>query len=339
MENQDNPQPEVKEVSPEKNPEPEKSREEKILEQKKIIRPLRTFEDDIANFVKKGKVSKATIIMAEENRRREKKVSEKNEEAKNDLFLGMKLSVVMIILGAIIIIVSFIIVKPIDRIGNLISGPSSVDDTLFDKKASVEIDVSSKLSSEVKLDVAYEILNAPQLNRGEIYEIKIVSDKFIESDSGRGNNVSQKVSAIEFMNALELNAPDRLKRSLSDDYLFGLIGVTAERKTPFLLLGVSDFDRTFSGMLEWEPNMWRHVNDYFNEKLTKNDLEAGTENVYLSNPVDVIIFNRDSRAIVNGRNEVEFFYTFVNDDYLLLAEDPNIVENIANKLNLQSLVR
>lgn len=315
-----------------------KNNKQKIREAKKIIKPLRTFEDDVANFVKKGKVSTATIVMAEQKRREETAAIKKDKVATKNLFAGVKVSMVLIVFGIIAVVGALIFVNPIERISNFISGPSAVDDTLFDKKSETVIKLNNKINTEVKAEVINTIKRTEQLNPGEISEIKIVKNVSISLDNGRSQLGTEKVSTEDFLYILELNAPEKMTRSLNKDYLFGVIG-TEKGNTPFILLGIDDFDRVFSGMFEWEKTMYRQVNDYFSEKLTTNDFETGPDAAYLNNLRDIIIFNRDARAIISPNNSVEFFYTLVNDDYLLMAEDTSIVENIANKLNLQSLVR
>jgi spore maturation protein CgeB len=85
--------------------------------------------------------------------------------------------------------------------------------------------------------------------------------------------------------------------------------------------------------------MFRQVNDLFFEKLPKSDFVVAQGKTDLTKLTDGVISNRDARAIVDENGQVLFYYTFVNDDHLLLAERTEIVNEIATKLNLKNLVR
>jgi hypothetical protein len=304
----------------------------------RIIKPLRTYEDDVARFVKNKKISTSQIMMAEKNRAlNSKKSSDKTPKSPKDKkAFWIMMSIILVIAGLAIALFAYIFFNPSTGIVNFNSGPQDLTDALIDKKEEVVIDSTGKVALDVKTAVINSIKQPPFLADGEIAEIKIVKDVF---DPITQKNVKDRVPTYEALDFMELDIPDRAVRSFDEsEYLIGLIG-TNDRQTPFILIRVTDVDLVLSGMLSWETSMFRDVNDFFFEKLPTGDFVTGNANSNLTNLTDGVISNRDARAIVDSQGSVLFYYTFVNDDHILLGERTEIVSDIATKLNLRSLVR
>jgi hypothetical protein len=303
--------------------------------QQRLIKPLRTYEDDVARFVKNKKVSTSTIMLAEQNRRLASKQKEKTVKNRDKKTFWIRISIILTLIGFAVLVFAFVFFNPETGVVNFNYGPQDIDDALIDKKDEVIIDSTGRVPLDVKNAVITAIQAPPFLNKGEIAEIKIVADK---TDPVTNKTTQAKVSVSEMLNFLELNTPGQMTRSLGDEYLLGLFGLET-KTTPFILIKVDDFDQVFSGLLDWEISMFRQVNDLFFEKLPKSDFVVAQGKTDLTKLTDGVISNRDARAIVDENGQVLFYYTFVNDDHLLLAERTEIVNEIATKLNLKNLVR
>ena len=82
-----------------------------------LVRPLRTYKDDIATFVKNKRVSTAKIVMAEEDRRhKQTQAATKNSEETKKKKFGLSLSFGLVILGIIIVIVTIYFLVPMKGI-------------------------------------------------------------------------------------------------------------------------------------------------------------------------------------------------------------------------------
>ena len=320
----------------------------RIRKDKFLVRPLRTYKDDVASFVKKGKVSTSKIVLAETSRKREREDTQQLKSESKKIATGFKIAVVLVILGVLAIITAMFAPKLIDLVrGNRSSDTNNEDPALLDKIGVLEVVTDNRTNTAVKSFVADYIKNPPLLSNRQMIEIQIVKNKIV-SETSVGGKI-EKVPTVDFVSILELTIPDNTLRSLHTDYLFGLIQIE-ENTVPFILFKATDFERVFAGMFEWEKFAYRSINDIFFQTLGSNDYLTSELNTSTSttesglnfNPynfTDVIIYNRDSRALVNKDGKILFFYTFLDSDYLLLTSNTSVVEQIISKLNLQKLIR
>ena len=319
------------------------------IKKKFLVRPLRTYEDDVSDFVRKEKVSTSTIVLAEEERRRERSKIIKIQDDKKNITTGLKVSVILVILG-VLVIAGIIFINPADILNTFHPSDSAddLDPVLINKTTDVIFASDGKLSSEIKDSVAVNIENPPVLEKGEIAEFKITKKREVDIDGEIIFGNPEKISTAAFIEIMELDMPEGIIRSFNSDYLFGVIN-TGNNTSSFILFKTFEFNRIFSGMFDWESTMYRSVNDIFFKTLGTDDFlfndgtsvgsSSSVNNFDPSNLVDIVIFNRDARAIININGEILFYYTFVDNEYLLLASDKLVVEEIAKKLNLQRLIR
>ncbi len=313
-----------------------------VAKEKFVTRPLRTYEEDVANFVKRGQISTSKIIAAEQKRQYETEQIRGADETKKKISLIIIVSLCLFILAGLILWGAFYLLK---NDGDFTSNiPKNFRDVLIDKKQEIEIVADYKLGSEVKKEIVGNIENPPtDLNNSEIAEIVI--NKTVPITKGdKTIEVKEKINIQELFKYLEFYPDDTMMRSLGENYLLGLIKTEGDT-VPFILIKTLEYERVFSGMLNWEIKLYREINDIFFKTLGTNDFLTLTPNntgVAYFDPnkfTDIVIYNKDVRAIINSQNQILFFYTFVNNDHLLITSKPAVVQEIATKLNLQNIVR
>lgn len=297
------------------------------------IRPLRTYEEDVASFVKKGQISTSKIVLAEQKRQQEAELMEKVETQTNRASIALKLSIGLVVFGIIITTGIIYFTGEKQKIETPKISISDFRDVLIDKKTKIPVYVNDKLNSEIKKQVADEMSKTSGLAFSEITEIQLLNKSIIEIPDKDAQEKIEKVSIEEFFKFLEFRPEESMIRAMDKNYLFGMIGTNAGPR-PFLLIRTLEYQRIFAGMLNWEKSMFREINDIFFQTLSTNDFLAEQPKF-----TDIIIFNRDVRAILDENGQTDFFYTFVNNDHLLLSTEKEVIEEIYKKLSIQNIVR
>lgn len=314
--------------------------------EKFIIRPLRTYEEDVATFVKRGQVTTAKIVVAEQKRQQEITSAKGAEESQKTSGLALKISGILIVLAAVILAGVFYFLKPTEDTPVVPTVSSGLRDILIDKKETFQIPIDNKITLEIKDAVVDYIESPPVLGLNEIAEIQLTKKI---SGATEGGIMDEKIKIAEMLSVMELRPLETTVRSFDENYIFGLINIEGQT-IPFILIKTLEFEQVFSGMLVWEKTLYREINDIFFDTL-------GTDDFLVVNPnasstvtngnssfdpqkfTDIVIYNRDARAIIDNNDKVLFFYTFVNNNHILLTSKTAAVEEIAKKLNLQNIVR
>lgn len=144
-------------------------------------------------------------------------------------------------------------------------------------------------------------------------------------------NGDQLKTAISFFDFLEIPVPSSLRRDLYDEFAYGKIK-KGDTEAQFIAFGVRDFGRAFSSMLEWEDEMLNH----FNFMITSQEqgVEQGTEQWK-----DLIIKNKDVRAVTLSNNKPILLYTFLDKNTILITGDVSAIEEMSNAFSSRSFAR
>lgn len=296
------------------------------------IRPLRTYEEDVTTFIKRGQVSTAKIVLAEEKRKSQQLKVESAVKAEKITGKTLKLSLFLILGGIFVVFGIFFYKQFFNKVKNEIARVE-LRDILMDKKEKKEIFVNDKLNSEVKKEFISYIKNPPQLNFSEIAEVKLIRKSNVRQPNDKIIEQKEKVSVSDLFQFLDFKPEGQLIRAFEDNYLAGVIG-TNSGTYPFIIIKTREFQNVFSGMIVWERTMFREVNDIFYQTLPVDD--------FIPKPPDfkdIVISNKDTRAILDENGDVQFYYSFANNNHLLIASKIEVLSEIQKKLNLQNIVR
>ncbi len=139
------------------------------------------------------------------------------------------------------------------------------------------------------------------------------------------NGIRVPASTKEILTVLAWRAPGSFTRSITD-ITFGSYNGTS----PFILLKATDFDTTFAGLLEWEPDMSTDLSPLFGPPVTRSfDPYARTDTQIRSAFFrDAIINNKSARVLVDSQDNERLVYVFVTPQIVLIAPDTSTITAI-----------
>lgn len=142
--------------------------------------------------------------------------------------------------------------------------------------------------------------------------------------------------------ALGLPTPAILLRNLDRSSTVGVINAGGETR-PFLVLKATSYERTFAGMLAWEPTMARDLAALFPQNTslilpieTSTTSSSTIPQAVAPTPmpffVDVVIANHDARALRDSSGGTILVYGYHGKDILIIARNEAAFTALVNRL-------
>ncbi|MDB5244981.1 MAG: protein of unknown function with transrane region [Parcubacteria group bacterium] len=152
---------------------------------------------------------------------------------------------------------------------------------------------------------------------------------YITAPGAAGGSVPQPGGAL--IEALSLNAPTILTRNIDDSSTVGTIHAGSESR-PFLVLRVNSYERTFAGMLAWEPDMATGLATFFPAytdvstaivATTSSSSPAFPSTIAITSPFfnDAVVANHDVRILRDAKGRSLILYGYEGKDTLIIARD------------------
>ncbi|MDO8572824.1 MAG: hypothetical protein Q7S11_03600 [bacterium] len=289
------------------------------------IRPLKTYRGDAEEAIQRQKESLASIALREQKKRAAEKESETpptiSPENQKRIMVIAAIVVGLIAAGGGI----FTLV----RYGNFSFTSTPPGETVVVKINSStpfiivpryerEVDSTANNSKNTLADtVADEAGKTPE--SGSITNIALTQVRM----QGLPDLVAGKsnLPAGVFLSTYFTNAPDVLVRALDDNFMLGIYYDTAQKGHAFLIFKTNSFEASFAGMLSWEKTLLQNLGFLIGSK-------EGTGRFK-----DVVMQNKDTRALLDRAQEPVFIYSFVDRNTLLVAPDKETFGNILDILN------
>jgi|CXWL01.1.fsa_nt_gi hypothetical protein len=123
---------------------------------------------------------------------------------------------------------------------------------------------------------------------------------------------------------LSLQAPDILFRNISPLSTVGVVN-SGTRTVPFFIFRVTSYERTFAGMLAWEPLM--------QEALSTLYPSSGTTGETSSQFIDAVVANHDVRILIDQHGEHRIIYGYTDKQTLILTRDEASFTALAKRLS------
>lgn len=140
--------------------------------------------------------------------------------------------------------------KVVEREGNFIS----IDNM-------VTVNISERFRNDIEDEIYTNIGSSyPDKTITEIVLVRKVDDEL------------QRIPTSTFNNLLELRLPTLFKRSLSNDYLFGVYTLGDDNK-PFIIYKLLDFENAFDSIFDYEREIAEDLKDIFNKFPEFNELQ------------------------------------------------------------------
>lgn len=316
---------------------------------------IRTLHSDVAASVRTNNVSITKIALAQQA---------KNEglpfvaEEGNHFWSAWSIGTILLILAGFIVIVGAIVVvmsksvslpftnqEPLAPTLVPVTG-RSVSDTTRMPRAELVQTIESFLDKNYSSPVALEAL--------------ILQELVTATSSEEEPTTALTTMSLErFFERLGTRTPGRLVRAIGPDMTFGRAGAT-----PFLITRASSYETAFAGMLEWEsliaedlsfitreiepvPLPTTPIEPVATTTITASSSAASTTNpsVASTTPIaplpsvpepmwkDIIIKNRDVRALITHDGTVLLLYTFPKEGLLLVTQTKEAFMLIVDALN------
>lgn len=320
---------------------------------------IRTLHSDVAASVRNSNVSITKIALAQQAKNASLPFIAEEKPSSGWRFwsawsIGTIILVVAgfaIIVGALVVVMSKNISLPFANQEPL--APTllpvidrSVSDTTRMPRAELIRTIESFLDKDYSSPVALEALILEELVTAT-------------SSEGEPTTVSTTMSLERFFERLGARAPGRLVRATGPEMTLGRAGAT-----PFLITTTTSYETAFAGMLEWETAMAEDLSfitkqlTTYNLQLTNEvpgeistssiatttstDMEAtstASTTMVAPPPVpepvwkDIVIKNRDVRALIAHDETVLVLYAFPKDGLMVITQTKEAFMLIVDALN------
>lgn len=285
------------------------------LEEETWLKPLRTFRADAERIMKEEGTTVASMVLAEEKRRRGRR-----KDVDLDDLNKKKRSPIARLGRGVVITISFLLFLGGGSIITFLvlnqqgDGPADSSITVPVRPIFTEEERTIPLSSTRKEELVELVgtrIQGASLKINAIEEIIFTTkERVSQPDSIETIERSRPLSLTEILSIIESETPPSLLRAWSDEYLFGIHTFTTNN--PFLIVTVTDFPNTVSGMLAWEPSMLDDLSALFGIRR-----ESGVFRT--ARFVDDVIRNQDVRVVRNEKGDIIMLYTFADLETLIIT--------------------
>jgi hypothetical protein len=331
------------------------------------IKPIRTYENDVANAISKNNTSLASMTVAEKVRNEQKAESNVTGVIPPDKHYGTK---------AIITIISIVFVF----IG-LAGIYYFYSNSIFGTNTKTEPIKNTKPSSLIKSD-SQKTIDITGLSKNKIIEVLTNElNKTQEANSLKDIILTKKdagatyrLTGPQIIELFAIPAPNIVTRTIVAPWMLGVYNDNTSNKSFVIVFTTNYFQNAFAGLLEWERYMMDDIKQYLYDSNIKNvsnsnfdrrntgieditpervvgSTTASTtiyteENTLIDNNftirgrfVDKIIRNKDVRVFQNDNNQNLFMYSIIDGKYIVFSNTQNAVEDIIKRLEKSASIR
>ena len=300
------------------------------LHNKAKLSSLRTYQGDMAEFIKSKNESVISIAVKEKERK-----EEKEQEKQKDENLGLPKESAPKSKRGFQINITIIVLSLLLVVGG-IYGFSFVFEAL-NKAPMNPVMIEEKI---IPYNHLITLANVTSENFGpELAKISPSSGISVLKISGTDGLLFQTFK--DFLNFLKISPPTTLGRTLEDEYVIGITSQDGE-SSYFMVITVDDFGKAFSAMLDWEKNLVKDLS-FLNIK-TNISLSTTTSATIQTKPEsfgwkDIIVKNKDTRAFATEKNKTKIVYTFLDKNTILITNNLSTIGDISAAYASRSVVR
>jgi|GEM_PF-493580 len=331
-------------------------------EENSDLKRLRTYESDVADALSHKHTSVASIAIAESIKKEEAIATEpvQDREAppvsqsapKNHSVFKMLLIVLILIfigggIGAAYYLYSKSPLAPSPQTTIPEPTTNSSGVVSINTEEVINIQGMDLLAVRDRITAAVEKPHSP----GNIHELIFT-------------NGQNRVTEAEMLTLMQIDAPDILKRSLTNPWMLGIYTDDMGEKDVFVAATTNFFQNTFAGMLQWENIMADDLKLYIssargivNAPIASSTVEVlgpnGTTTSVSQPPSssieqyftlrgqfeDRIIMNKDVRVFRTANRNILFLYSFINNSTLVFTTKEQTLVEILNRLEKQAFMR
>jgi hypothetical protein len=291
-------------------------KDKEIADKKKSS--IRTYRGDLSEIVNSKNLSATKIVIEEESKRRQlfKKVG---IEAKKNTTLIIA-SLILLIAGVVsVFLLNILKPTPVINVQEAVFTP--IIYTEYQKDLFFENLSKLKLTRSVQDEVAQ--LDIPL---GSLIQLYFTKRSVTEDGTQTGKTL---VATDQFMEIIDARISNTLLRFLEPNFTFGFHSTILN--SPFLIFKTRSFEDSFPEMIKWEETILEDLGSIFIEDnivFSKNRLR---ENNYKFK--DIVVENKDVRAILDGGGKILFAYSFPDSETLIITTNKLTLQEIFDRLS------
>lgn len=277
--------------------------------------PIHTYKSDFSDRSKETGASKISILAAEQNALGRGKPLPQIPVKKKGRMLYVTGAALLILAGAASIYFAFAFVTGHPPV---LVGPS-VPSLIF---ADEHVELKGE-SGELRAGLAD--LATRSLAEGGV----AVAYVTYATTTAKGDTVVLPAEGGALIRAMGLPAPELLLRNVEPASTVGVVRAGGETR-PFFIFQVASFERTFAGMLDWEPTMARDLGLFYPSYPEAAPASMGTTTAsstsIVAKPfsvsfVDEVVDNHDVRVLRDATNRSLILYGYRDKETLIVARD------------------
>lgn len=264
---------------------------------------VRTYQNDISSFVKNNNTSLSDIYLAKNKSGQ----TFNNTDSQNGNKKLLGISVILIIIA--IFITGFIFIY--QKSSTVSKNKSKITPvSLIYKEYEKEIYIRNLSRSSIA-----DKINAQTLDIS--IPLNSIMNIYLTTGSSESKHI---VDAIEFLVSLESRSSQKFLRFIDPKFMLGVYSSQGNHK--FIILKTKSFENLFPETLKWESSILSDLEPYFGKKNVDNlDFK------------DIVLQNKDLRAILDNEGKIIFGYSFPNKDYLVIADDKSTFKELFRRLS------
>lgn len=190
---------------------------------------------------------------------------------------------------------------------------------------------------------------------GTLIPGNILVTYILTASNGEGGSVlTSPAGGAAFIRALQIPAPDILLRNIAEESTTGVVNANGNT-TPFFALRVDSYERTYAGILTWEPLMHRDLGLLYplypvetapvvEETVATTTATSTTATTTITTPVfaseafartrfeDAIVANHDVRILRDTEGRSLILYGYADKRTLLIVRDEASFEALLARL-------
>lgn len=316
------------------------------------IAPLQTFQGDIANAIGNKGVSVVSIAAAEANRRGTRPVSQ-DEQITNTPAPHTLRNIVFAVIGLLFV------AGTLGTLGYIVISNMPLPQQQAGVTPFIAIDSTNVVSVEPTIKGPGLMQRLVSAKNSVSISLGLVAQLYVEQTATSTGAEPGYVNAQTFLSTLAPDAPETLVRDVSPIYLLGVHSFGVNQ--PFLILKVDSYAQGYAGMLAWEKTMKKDLAPLFNytppPKIgmpkqnpaaePKTDAEGSAQaltvasSTAISTPeipplqtgfTDSIVQNHDARVTVDTYGTIDFLWTFLDRQTLVITTNPDTLREIVARL-------
>jgi hypothetical protein len=284
-----------------------------------LVKSVRTYASDVAEVLKREKTSVSEMTLAEDKKRREKKIvptKEYESQTKRSWTFGL-IAIALIAVGLIALGTSFLFLRGMDVVEET-QVPSLIFSNAFEE---IETDGLNERQLREEINSKRESVEG---TLGSIINLYLTE---------KTGDIKKLNTAQEFLEKIGSRVNSAFSRALSEEFLLGVH--IFDGNDGFLIFKVKSFENAFAQMLDWETKIADDLFPIFYSNFP--DIRALDENGEVITGVgnqfnDLIIESKDTRVLKDNDGEIVLMYSFPDKTSLIITTNENTLKEVFNRL-------